>query len=111
VAFSDDGTQCVSTGADTKVLIWDLKNATVTRKLEGNGDWGVAATFTPGGQRVRAGGLDKTIHEWDTASGQEVYRYTGLQSVWSMTLTRDNHALSGADDKTVRYWRIPSDTP
>jgi WD40 repeat protein len=96
VAFSPDGKQLVSCGADRTVRVWDVEEGKEFRRLEAvayhlftEKDNKVerttksaaselaiyAVAFSPDGNSIAAGGVDKTIRIWEAASGK-------LQQTW-----------------------------
>src|SRR5262249_36025484 len=106
VAFSRDGRQLVSAGADRTVRLWDLTTREPLAVLEGHTDEVFTAVFHPDGRRVASAGRDRAILLWDVASGAEVNRLQGHRNyVFSLAFSPDGTTLaSGSGGFTVRLW-------
>jgi WD40 repeat protein len=91
VAFSPDGKQVASAGADGQALLWDVETGEIVLALQVH-PAGIGVTrvaFSPDGTRLAAAsdfvsvtdhpqGGDPLVTVWDLPSGQELYTVTGL---------------------------------
>jgi WD40 repeat protein len=71
-----------------------------------------ALAFSPDGKLLAGGGNGQDILLWDAATGQEVGRLAGHQSlVNSLMFWPDGKKLaSGSADQTIRIWDVPTRT-
>ena len=95
---------------------WDLRGweheylyATITknnRYLIGHTDYVFGVAFSPDGQRIVSGSLDKTVRVWDAATGKEMLTLKGHRDgVESVAFSPDGQwILSGSSGGTVKMW-------
>jgi hypothetical protein len=76
------------------------------RRFEGHtGEvWGVA--ISPDGRRLVSAGRDKTIRQWETATGKQLSCWEGCAGLfWKVAFTPDGRSiLAAGPDRTVRLW-------
>src|SRR5262249_23211466 len=70
VAFSPDGKQALTAGADTTTRLWDLSTGQQLHIFGGHTDAIRAVSFSADGKEVLTGGEYGTARLWDIASGQ-----------------------------------------
>jgi len=126
VALSPDGSRALSAGGeDTAILIWDLRQGRVLRRLEGHSSWVWAAAFSPDGSRVlsggggswktvdgaRLGGTDFTVRLWDVETGRQIECFEEhTDTVLGVAFSADGqHVISCSRDSTILLRSL--DTP
>ena len=70
--------------------------------------WSVA--IAPDGQSLVSGSEDRTIRQWDLASGELLQEFAGHQdAVRTVALSPDGTTLaSGSSDNTIKLWNVNS---
>jgi WD40 repeat protein/tRNA A-37 threonylcarbamoyl transferase component Bud32 len=107
IGFAPDSKRAVTAGSDGLILIWDVKDGKILKKLIGHDGAVRAAAFSPTGDRVASAGDDGTVRVWDAGGdGARPPPWKGHRgSVLSVAWTPDGSRLiSGGSDGTVRVW-------
>src|SRR5262249_22081963 len=67
IAFSPDGKQIASCGADGTAKVWDVESGKLLAILSGHRGVVYAVAFHPDGKQIATGGADKTVRLWPIA--------------------------------------------
>src|SRR6516162_674932 len=72
-----------------------------------------ALAVSPDGKTIASAGYPKTIHLWDTATGQRIGRLEGSESwIYSLAFLPDGKTLvSAGDDQTILFWDLATHKP
>jgi WD40 repeat protein len=105
LVFTPDGTRLLSTGADSKVHVWDLASAKeVIHFGEGNASICCVA-LSPDGKTAATGNFDNKVVLWDVASGASLGGVDHADWLQSLAFSPDGSELaSGSNDDTVKLW-------
>jgi len=105
VAFSPDGKQIVSGGADKTLIIWDANTGKELQKLRGHTGPVKSVAFSPDGKQVVSGSDDRTLIIWDASSGRELQKLRGhTNSAYSVAFSPDGKKIASGGSTTLRIW-------
>jgi WD40 repeat protein len=105
-ATSPDG-KLVATGDDKSITVADAGTGKVLFKLAGHTGKVTALAFSPDGKTLASGGADKAVRFWDVASGKEIRRLEGKDTITSLTYAKDGKTLTAKEgDKVKRTWDV-----
>ena len=112
VAFSTDGKQLASSGADEKVRFWDHLVGKETSSIDAHTDDIRAIVFSPDREMFATAAHDRAIKLWNAADHSLIKTLTGhSHNVTSLAFAPDGKRLvSGSDDNTARLWDIAAGT-
>ena len=76
------------------------------RTLRGHSNYVDCCAFSPDGQSVLSGSVDRTLKIWSAIDGSERYTLSGHSNwVTSCSFSPDGASvLSGSHDKTLKIW-------
>jgi WD40 repeat protein len=111
VAFSPDSRLLVAWDNSSTIVVVDVRNGTIVRRLQSPDTENAATTLavSSDGKRVAAGMNDGRVTVWDVASGDILVPFAGHDGlVTSVVFTADGKKLvSTAQDGTALVWEIP----
>jgi serine/threonine protein kinase len=105
VAFSPDGREVLSGGADGTVRLWEAQTGREVACMMGHRDKVWAVAFFPDGKRALSAGKDRSVRLWDVERGREIRSFEARTNR-SLALSPDGkYALTGSvSDGMVRLW-------
>ncbi len=108
LTFSPDGAFIASGGADGRIVIWNVENATQQSRWDAHSDGVNALAFTPNGRFLLSGGEDRQIILWNHLTGELVQNYSGHGgAINSLAFNNDGTLFaSGSDDDRIGVWSM-----
>jgi WD40 repeat protein len=115
ITFSPDGKYVVAGGYNGYILVWDINNEKLIKKIYSPGtDLGSTGidsiTFSPDGKYVVTGSRDKTIKLWDFKSWKHIKTFKGHSKfIKTVKFSPDGKYIISLDsDKVSKLWDIKS---
>ena len=108
LTFSPDGQRLVSTGADNKIVVWDVKTGRPMHQLVGRRGTAAALAFSPNGKMLVTGGTDRAVRLWEAATGRRRHTFTGHRGhISTVHFSPDGRkVVSGGSDTSVLVWDV-----
>lgn len=110
VAWSPDGTQLASSGADGTICIMDRTGKRPLRRLIGHRREVMSIAWNRAGTRLASASWDGLVKAWDTTSGECLLNcMANAGELYCVTWSPDGHflAVSGKDG-VIRIWDVAS---
>ncbi len=109
VAYSPDGKWFFTGDSNGRGILWNAETLEEAHRLQSHTGKITSAVFLPDSVRLVTASNDKTVAQWEVASGRElpalVLRHPG--SVVSLALVPGaRQALTSCSDETVRLWDL-----
>jgi hypothetical protein len=113
IRFSPDDTLLMTGDASGRCILWRLDAVagewTLHKRLTNHSAVITAAAFTPSGGRLLTASGDRSVAQWDVATGQELIPLVLRHDAWvtSLAITPDGRlAVTASEDGKVRVWDI-----
>jgi WD40 repeat protein len=106
------GKYMISSGGDDHVLkLWNVANGGRVMTFVGHTDQITSLAFSPDGRYAYSGSADKTLRQWEVATGKELRCIAGFNEggVYAINVTADGRKLlAGSWGGEFRLWDIES---
>ncbi|KAJ7157464.1 WD40-repeat-containing domain protein [Mycena filopes] len=109
VDVSHDETLVISAGQEDTIIIWDLRQKVVLRRLTISGGGINSVKFSPDSRHIAAVSDSTTFAVWATSNWEPVImeRIPTSSHLWSVAFSQDGqHIATGAEDGVVRIWSL-----
>ena len=112
VAFSNDGSELVTTGMDAVARVWSVPEFECLRTMEGHDKSVNAVDLSPDGRLAITGSTDRNVKVWEWDSCEVLhtmggYRNTVAAAAFSPT---GDVAVTASYDGRIGFWDVGSDT-
>ncbi len=106
LSWSPDGNFLASASNDNSVLIWNLEDGSLRKRLAGHDSWVQSITWSPDGKTIASASKDGSIKLWDVNSGELIRILKGHKEiVYKISWCPVNNILASCSrDKTIRLW-------
>lgn len=107
LAVSPDNKLLVVTTSDNTILFYNLVARKTERSVVGHvtkgGEGIFCVVFSPDGQKIATGGLDRSVRVWEVKSGRELFALIGhSQIVKSVSISPDGKLLASGGGEGYR---------
>ncbi|MEP0886166.1 WD40 repeat domain-containing serine/threonine-protein kinase, partial [Trichocoleus sp. ST-U3] len=94
-------------GKDDTVRIWDIDSRKLIRSLIGHSWWVYSVAFSPDGETLASGAMDKTVKLWNVHTWQEKHTLKHPSLIKAVTFSPDGHTLaSSCDNGDIKLWDV-----
>lgn len=111
LTFSPDS-QLLAAGLESQqaIVIFDVQNARVLRRLEGPQDRVTRVVFSPDGILFAASAWDKIVRVWNVSNWQQIQAFPQPDIPQSLSFSPDGKVLAiGIQNGTIRLWDVGSE--
>ncbi|MBN1184550.1 MAG: caspase family protein [Bacteroidales bacterium] len=106
VAYSPDGNYLATGAMDKTVVIWNVNDGTVYRKIDGLKNFPYSLAFDANSEYLAFGGQDRIVTVYDIKAGEIKYSLEGHKGdIKTIDFSPNNkYIASSGDDKIIKLW-------
>jgi len=111
IDLSSDGRYLVSGSADDYIVVYDIFNKKIHKKISAHEDDVLSIALSGDGNWIVSTGADRRINIWDTQSARLIHSNSDVKS-WTRDVSfieSDTQLISCSDDSRVHYWDFTVD--
>lgn len=106
-AFSRDGKQLVTGGADGIVRVFDVASGAERLAIESHADWVTDVCVSPDGKRIATASRDKTAKVFDIETGALLTTHSDHNApVRAVAFSSDGTMVLSAGGNVIRIWNV-----
>ncbi|XP_062021709.1 WD40 repeat-containing protein HOS15-like isoform X2 [Rosa rugosa] len=83
-----------SASFDSRIKLWDVELGTLIYSLYGHRDPVYSVAFSPNGEYLASGSMDKCMHIWSVKEGRIVKTYTGNGGIFEVCWNKDGDKIA-----------------
>jgi WD40 repeat protein len=108
IAMSPDDALLAMTGGKSGMLfVYEIATGKWLHSLKAHDSWILAVTFDRHSQRLFTGGVDRTIHIWDTVTGTCLRSWQLDSPIYNLKTSPDGKLLASTHENgTVQLWHL-----
>lgn len=110
IMFSPDGRTLVSSGEDSRLIVWNVASGRELRTLEHHEAALSSAAFSPDGRTLALVGAVGSLKLWDVTTGKELLTLVDpnyLHKIISVAFSPNGRTLaSGSEEHTIKLWDV-----
>jgi WD40 repeat protein len=112
IDISNDSSMLASGGKDSTVVIWDMKNNLILKKLQYRNGIITSVKISPDNKYLLTGGTDKKVILYDIVQNKVIYEFAKHNdAITSVALSRDGKFVaSGSGDNLVNIYSVDKGT-
>lgn len=113
LAFSDDGRYVATGDVQGTLVVWNLKDRSVLRRIKAHAGQVSHLVFVPGKGELASAGSDGAVTLWSVEKGEPLAALVkpAGEVITALTISADGAVMYVAfDDMTVKGWNVPKRT-
>lgn len=110
LAFSDDGGYVASGDMQGMIVVWNMKDRSVVRRIKAHAGEVKQIAFIPGGNEFASAGMDGALYLWSIESNSALTALLKPSEdlVTSLTVSANGSVLyASSDNQSVKGWNVP----